>query len=76
MRWCVFCGSAPGNDPRFAGYATAVGTALARAGNELVYGGGRTGLMGAVADAAAAFIQFLISLDSRKVWNACGFDEP
>ena len=54
MRWCVFCGSAPGNDPRFAGYATAVGTALARAGNELVYGGGRTGLMGAVADAAVA----------------------
>ena len=31
-----------------------MGTALARAGNELVYGGGRTGLMGAVADAAVA----------------------
>jgi hypothetical protein len=54
MRWCVFCGSARGNDPRFVAYATAVGTALAAAGNELVYGGGRTGLMGAVADAAVA----------------------
>lgn len=54
MRWCVFCGSAPGNDPRFVAYATAVGTALARAGHELVYGGGRTGLMGALADAAVA----------------------
>jgi uncharacterized protein (TIGR00730 family) len=54
MRWCVFCGSAPGNDPRFFDYATAVGTALAEAGNGLVYGGGRTGLMGAVADAAVA----------------------
>ena len=54
MRWCVFCGSAPGNDPRFAEYATVVGTALAQAGNELVYGGGRTGLMGAIADAAVA----------------------
>ena len=54
MRWCVFCGSAPGNDSRFVEYATALGTALARAGNELVYGGGRTGLMGAVADAAVA----------------------
>jgi len=50
----VFCGSAPGNDPRFVEYATAVGTALAQAGHELVYGGGRTGLMGAVADAAVA----------------------
>jgi len=54
MRWCVFCGSAPGNDRRFVEYATATGTALAAAGNELVYGGGRTGLMGAVADAAVA----------------------
>ena len=54
MRWCVFCGSSPGNDPRFIEYATAVGTALAQAGNEVVYGGGRTGLMGAVADAAIA----------------------
>jgi uncharacterized protein (TIGR00730 family) len=54
MRWCVFCGSAKGDDPRFAAWASAVGTALARAGNELVYGGGRTGLMGALADAAVA----------------------
>jgi hypothetical protein len=54
MRWCVFCGSSPGNDPRFVEYATAVGTALARAGNDVVYGGGRTGLMGALADGAIA----------------------
>jgi uncharacterized protein (TIGR00730 family) len=54
VRWCVFCGSSPGNDPLFIAYATAVGTAIAEAGNELVYGGGRTGLMGAVADAAVA----------------------
>jgi uncharacterized protein (TIGR00730 family) len=54
VRWCVFCGSAPGNDPRFVEYATALGTALAQAGHELVYGGGRSGLMGALADAAVA----------------------
>jgi len=54
MRWCVFCGSASGNDSRFAAYATALGAALAQGGNELVYGGGRTGLMGALADAAVA----------------------
>jgi molybdate transport system substrate-binding protein len=29
-----------------------------------------------VAEEGAAFIQFLISPDSRRVWNACGFDEP
>ncbi len=54
MRWCVFCGSSPGNDPRFIALARDVGTALGAAGNDLVYGGGRTGLMGAVADAAIA----------------------
>jgi uncharacterized protein (TIGR00730 family) len=54
MRWCVFCGSSPGKDPRFAAYAGAVGRTLAAAGHELVYGGGRTGLMGALADAAVA----------------------
>jgi uncharacterized protein (TIGR00730 family) len=54
MRWCVFCGSAAGHDPRFLAYATALGTAIAQAGNDVVYGGGRTGLMGAVADAAGA----------------------
>jgi uncharacterized protein (TIGR00730 family) len=54
MRWCVFCGSSSGTDPRFVAYATAVGEAVAGAGFELVYGGGRTGLMGAVADGAVA----------------------
>ena len=54
MRWCVFCGSSAGNDPRFLAYATALGTAFAERGIELVYGGGRVGLMGAVADAVLA----------------------
>ncbi len=54
MRWCVFCGSSPGTDPQFVAAATAVGAAIASAGNDVVYGGGRTGLMGAVADGAVA----------------------
>ncbi len=54
MRWCVFCGSSPGKDRRFVEYATATGRAIAEAGHELVYGGGRTGLMGALADGAVA----------------------
>ena len=52
MRVCVYCGSSPGHDPRFAAAARELGAALARAGIGLVYGGGRVGLMGAVADAA------------------------
>lgn len=54
MRVCVYCGSCAGDDPRFAAVARAFGAALARAGIGVVYGGGRVGLMGAVADAALA----------------------
>ena len=49
---CVFCGSSPGNDPAYAALARAVGEGLARRGIGVVYGGGRVGLMGFVADAA------------------------
>ena len=51
---CVFCGSASGNDPKYHEAASAFGTAVAESGIRLVYGGGKTGLMGAVADAALA----------------------
>ncbi len=54
MRFCVFCGSRSGADPRYERAATAVGTALATRGIGVVYGGGRVGCMGAVADAALA----------------------
>ena len=48
----VFCGSAHGVDPRHANDAREVGREIARRGWTLVYGGGRVGLMGEVADAA------------------------
>ncbi len=51
---CVFCGSNPGHDPRFAQAARALGVLLAQRGTTLVYGGGHTGLMGALADGALA----------------------
>jgi hypothetical protein len=50
----VFCGSKLGGDPRHAGDARAFGRALAGRGIRLVYGGGRIGLMGVLADAALA----------------------
>ncbi len=51
---CVFCGSAPGRDPRYAEAAVALGREIARRGWTLVYGGGSVGLMGILADAALA----------------------
>ncbi|KQX25552.1 MULTISPECIES: TIGR00730 family Rossman fold protein [unclassified Sphingomonas] len=51
---CVFCGSSPGFDPAHGAAARALGAALAGAGIDLVYGGGRVGLMGMVADSVMA----------------------
>jgi uncharacterized protein (TIGR00730 family) len=53
-RVCVFCGSSPGARQAYTDAARTVGTLLAHRGLELVFGGGRVGLMGAVADAALA----------------------
>lgn len=50
-RVCVFCGSSEGTRPEYRLAAQQVGRLLAERGIELVYGGGRVGLMGAVADA-------------------------
>ena len=49
-RICVFCGSNDGADPIFIKTAEEVGRFLAHRGIELVYGGGRVGLMGKIAD--------------------------
>jgi uncharacterized protein (TIGR00730 family) len=50
----VYCGSSSGNDPIFIEAAIEAGTEIAKRGIELVYGGGKVGLMGAVADAVLA----------------------
>jgi len=49
-RLAAYCGSAAGADPRFADAAREMGEAIVERGLELVYGGGRLGLMGIVAD--------------------------
>lgn len=53
-RICVFCGASPGREPAYVELAASVGAGLAKRGIDLVYGGGRRGLMGALADAALA----------------------
>ena len=51
---CVYCGSNPGATPVYVERATELGRLIAAEGLRLVYGGGRTGLMGAVADGVLA----------------------
>ena len=51
---CVYCGSRSGENPLFAEIARAVGDWIGTHGGQLVYGGGRSGLMGIVADATQA----------------------
>lgn len=54
MRVCVYCASAESVDPRHIQLAYDVGTAIAERGWQLITGGGRVSMMGAVAKAARA----------------------
>jgi len=51
---CVYCGSAGAVEPRYRKAARELGECLAAGGIELVFGGGRIGLMGITADAVLA----------------------
>ncbi len=51
---CVYCGSRHGAKPAYTAAARALGTAIGERGWQLVYGGGKVGLMGEVADATLA----------------------
>ena len=51
---CVFCGSASGSRPVYKEVASQLGRMLAERNIRLVYGGGKVGMMGAVADAVLA----------------------
>lgn len=54
MRICVYAGSNAGDDPTYREASSALGGTLADRGIGLVYGGGRTGLMGALAEGCMA----------------------
>ena len=51
---CVYCGSRHGRHPAYTAAARALGAAIGSRGWQLVYGGGKVGLMGEVADATLA----------------------
>ena len=76
---CVYCGSKPGTDPAFSQAAIEVGTWIGHHGGQLVYGGGRNGLMGIVADATLAAGGQVIGVIPRalveKEWAHTGCTE-
>ena len=69
-RLAVYCGSATPADPSYIELARSVGRELAERGIGIVYGGGRLGLMGAVADSAMAAGGEVIGVISEALTNA------
>lgn len=65
----VFCGSNHGDDPAFTDAAKALGSLLARRGIGLVYGGGKVGLMGTVADAVLDAGGTVTGVIPRHLWE-------
>ena len=76
---CVYCGSRHGVRPAYTAAARALGSAIGARGWQLVYGGGKVGLMGEVADAVLAAGGRVVgvipqSLQQREVGHT-GLDE-
>jgi len=65
----VYCGSNHGNDPAFTDAAGELGALLAERGIGLVYGGGKVGLMGVVADAVLAGGGTATGVIPRHLWE-------
>lgn len=65
----VYCGSSPGHDPVHTEAAWALGTTLAERGIALVYGGGRVGLMGVVADAVLTAGGEVTGVITQHLWD-------
>ena len=66
-RVCVYCGSRVGSRPEYDRAARETGKLLAQRGIELVFGGGRVGLMGAVAESVLAHGGSVIGVIPRKL---------
>ena len=70
LKVCVYCGTNLGDAPAYERVARELGTALAECGIGLVYGGGKLGLMGAVADAALAAGGHVIGVIPQSLMRA------
>jgi len=76
---CVYCGSKPGQRPEFAQISMQVGRWIGQHGGQLVYGGGRNGLMGVVAqatlDAGGTVVGIIPSALVERAWAHHGCTE-
>lgn len=71
IRWlCVYCGSSAAVDRLYREAASELGTRLAAAGIGLVFGGGRVGLMGLLADATLAAGGFVTGIIPARLRDA------
>ncbi len=64
---CIFCGSNTGKDAVYADATRALVQAIAAAGYRIVFGGGKVGLMGVVAEAALAAGIYVIGVTPRRL---------
>lgn len=64
---CIFCGSNNGRDPVYAEATRVMVAALAAAGIKIVFGGGKVGLMGVVAEAALEAKAHVIGVTPRSL---------
>jgi len=69
-RLCVYCGSSGAVEAQFREAASELGACLAEAGIELVFGGGRVGLMGLLADAVLSAGGKVIGIIPRRLREA------
>jgi hypothetical protein len=69
-RICVYAGSSPGASPAYAAAARGFGRACARRGLGIVYGGGGSGLMGELADAALELLHASDQLPDARCRSA------
>jgi uncharacterized protein (TIGR00730 family) len=68
-RLCVFCGSNPGKSPEYTTLARGCGRKLAELGVGIVYGGGKIGLMGHLAEAAIEARGEVIGVIPKKLMD-------
>jgi len=66
---CVFCGSSRGRSPAYAEAAASLGALLAEQRIDLVYGGGKVGIMGVLADACLAHGGRVVGVIPAHLWS-------
>jgi uncharacterized protein (TIGR00730 family) len=64
---CIFCGSNTGGNPIYAETTRALVRSLAAAGIKIIFGGGKVGLMGVVAEAAIAAKAYVVGITPRRL---------